>query len=222
MARKCTFYIINNIIGNNPIIFFTLLNSILFISMETFEEILKANTRYIEIIANQYGQDLDTVKDLEQVGRIGLWTAFNKYDSTRGIPFMKYAVWYIKKEMMKFLDENARTIRIPANKLYDKSFISTTNTTSLDMPLGEDGATLNDVIASEVSEEGNDYSTLKTALMSLKDKERILIEMYYGLLDKPAMNYREIGEAMGTTRQNIEEKIKKVLIKLQKDEIIKQ
>jgi RNA polymerase sigma factor (sigma-70 family) len=190
--------------------------------METFEEILKANTRYIEIIANQYFQDIDTVKDLEQVGRIGLWTAYQRYDPTKEIPFMKFAVWYIKKEMMKFLDENGRTIRIPVNKLYDKSFISTTNTTSLDTQINEDGGTLHDIIGSEVLEEGNDYSSLRTALMSLKDKERILIEMYFGLQDKPPMNYREIGEEMGTSRQNIEEKIKRVLKQLKENGNIKQ
>jgi RNA polymerase sigma factor (sigma-70 family) len=190
--------------------------------METFEEILKANTRYIEIISNQYGQDQDTVKDLEQVGRIGLWTAYQRYDPTKEIPFIKYAVWYIKKEMTKFLAENGRTIRIPNNLVYDKNFVPTTLTTSLNTPINEDGGTLHDVIGSEVSEEENDYSSLKTALMSLKEKERILIEMYYGInTDNPPMNYREIGEALGTSRQNIEEKIKKALLKLKQNENIK-
>jgi RNA polymerase primary sigma factor len=190
--------------------------------METFEEILKANTRYIEIISNQYGQDQDTVKDLEQVGRIGLWTAYQRYDPTKEIPFMKYAVWYIKKEMTKFLAENGRTIKIPNNLVYDKNFVPTTLTTSLDTQINENGGTLHDIIGEEASEEGKDYSSLKTALMSLKDKERILIEMYYGInTDNPPMNYREIGEAMGTTRQNIEEKIKKALLKLKQNENIK-
>jgi len=185
--------------------------------METFEEILKANTRYIEIIANQYFQDIDTVKDLEQVGRIGLWTAYQRYDPTKEIPFMKYAVWYIKKEMTKFLSENGRTIRLPNNLVYDKTFIPT-KTISLDTQINENEGTLNDIIGSEVSEEGNDYTSLKTALMSLKDKDRILIEMHFGFKDRDPMSFAAIARELGTSRQNIEEKIKRVLKKLKKNE----
>lgn len=187
--------------------------------METFEELLKANTRYIEIIANQYGQDGDTVKDLEQVGRIGLWTAFNKYDPTKEIPFMKFAVWYIKKEMMKFLDENARTIRIPANQLYNKEFISTTRTISLDTPINDDTGTLHDVIGSEVSEEGKDFTSLYTTLESLKkDSHREMVKMKFGFApyNEPHTN-EDIAQEYGCTRENVRQIITKVLKKLEND-----
>ena len=42
--------------------------------------------------------------------------AANRFDPTLGNKFISYAVWYIRKEMIEYLNNSSRTIRIPMNK----------------------------------------------------------------------------------------------------------
>jgi RNA polymerase sporulation-specific sigma factor len=174
---------------------------------------------YIIKIANTFNQNEEITKDLVQEGLIGVWQASLSYNGNTDKEWVNYMTTVIKNNMKTFLAKYSNTIRTPKALIGQDNLLKVVSTNT---PINENGDILEHFIGEEASEEENDYSSLKTALMSLKDKERILIEMYYGInTDNPPMNYREIGEAMGTTRQNIEEKIKKALLKLKQNENIK-
>jgi len=171
---------------------------------------------YIIKIANTFNQNEDITQDLIQEGLIGVWQASLSYKGSTDKEWVNYMTTVIKNNMKTFLAKYSNTIRTPKALIGQDNLLKTVSTNT---PINENGDILEHFIGEEASEEGNDYTSLKTALMSLKDKERILVEMYYGInTDNGPMNYREIGEALGTSRQNIEEKIKKVLKKLQQDE----
>jgi len=85
------------------------------------DELVKANLRFVISIAKEYqGQGL-SLADLISEGNYGLIKAAMRFDHTRGFRFISYAVYWIKQAVMQSLNDNSRSIRLPANiinKLY--------------------------------------------------------------------------------------------------------
>jgi RNA polymerase primary sigma factor len=78
--------------------------------------LVRSNTRLVISIAKRYfGQGLDFL-DLIQEGNIGLLTAADKYDYTRGTRFSTYATWWIRQGITRALSNTGRAIRIPAHQ----------------------------------------------------------------------------------------------------------
>ena len=68
-------------------------------------------------VAKKYENINAPLLDLVNQGNIGLVHAANKFDHTRGNKFISYAVWWIRKEIMDYLNNNSRTIRIPMTRI---------------------------------------------------------------------------------------------------------
>jgi RNA polymerase primary sigma factor len=81
------------------------------------EKLIMANLRFVISVAKSYTQDPELFSELIAVGNIGLVDALKYFDPSRGFKFISYAVWYIRKEMLLFLYESSRTVRIPTNKV---------------------------------------------------------------------------------------------------------
>lgn len=76
--------------------------------------LVKSNLRFVISVAKMYdnagGKLLD---DLIAVGNAGLLEAAHKFDPTRGFKFISFAVWYIRKEMLKYLNDHGHIAKIP-------------------------------------------------------------------------------------------------------------
>ena len=79
-------------------------------------ELVTANLRFVVSVAKMYASNPDDFSDVVAAGNMGLIEAAEKFDPTRGFKFISFAVWYIRKEMINYLNENSRTIRIPINQ----------------------------------------------------------------------------------------------------------
>ena len=82
------------------------------VSKKDFTRLLEENRWYIYKLAKNMAHP-EYMKDFTHLGSIGLFKAMNKYDSSKNIPFIRFASFYIKGEMFNFLTNNSRTIKIP-------------------------------------------------------------------------------------------------------------
>lgn len=123
--------------------------------MEARNRLATANLRFVLTVAKMYTQDPQIYSDLVSAGNIGLIEAAEKFDPSRGFKFISFAVWHIRKEMLKYLGDNSRIVRIPQNKVADlRKIFDAAN--KLTMSLGRE-ATLEEII--EHIQSSGDYDS---------------------------------------------------------------
>lgn len=98
-------------------------------NIEAMQKLIKANLRFVITCAKQYVNQGVPLIDLIEAGNLGLIQACNLYDPDRGYKFISFAVWYIRREILKEIYNTSRTIRYPitfiskiskVKKAYDK------------------------------------------------------------------------------------------------------
>jgi RNA polymerase primary sigma factor len=85
--------------------------------LEARDELVRANLRFVIDIAAQYeGRGLSLAERIS-AGNLGLITAAERFDGTKGFKFITYAVWWIRQSIVQTIAEEARTVRLPTNRI---------------------------------------------------------------------------------------------------------
>ena len=81
---------------------------------EGMDELVLSNLGFVVKIASEYQNMGLPFEDLLNEGNIGLIHAASRYDHTKGIKFITYASWWVRKSILKALAESASMIRVPS------------------------------------------------------------------------------------------------------------
>lgn len=77
------------------------------------DKLINSNLRFVVTCAKQFvGQGVPLI-DLINCGNLGLIQSVEKYDPSKGYYFISYAVWYIRREILRAIYNTGRTIRYP-------------------------------------------------------------------------------------------------------------
>ncbi len=81
------------------------------------EKLVTANLRFVVSVAKQYQHQGVSLSDLINEGNIGLITAAEKFDETRGFKFISYAIWWIRQSILQSISEYSNIVRRPLNQI---------------------------------------------------------------------------------------------------------
>ncbi|MBR5998563.1 MAG: RNA polymerase sigma factor RpoH [Deltaproteobacteria bacterium] len=166
--------------------------------LEAAQRLICSNLRFVVKIAHEYrGYGMKTL-DLIQEGNIGLMMAVKKFDPSKGLRLISYAVWWIKAYINNFVIKNWSLVKIGTTQAQKKLFFKLNQVQRAFEKLGDEYPQLEtakalDVSVEEVDEmerrlggrdtsidvplaEGSDYTLMETLPDTRDNQEEEYIE----------------------------------------------
>ena len=172
--------------------------------------LIEHNLRLVVYIAKKFENTGVSLEDLTSIGTIGLIKAVNSFDSEKSIKLATYASRCIENEILMYL----------------RKISNQRSNISLDEPLSTDGegnelllsdilGTEGDIIHSEI-ENKFEKEMLLSAIEKLKEREKIIIGLRFGIFGGIEKTQKEVADIMGISQSYISRLEKKIISKLKK------
>jgi RNA polymerase primary sigma factor len=184
-------------------------------------EILTSNLRFVFNIASRYKGNGAAISDLISEGNLGLVKAIQKFDASKDVKFISYAVWWIRNAMQEFIKKRQASLNIEKEEeVLNKPLFSK------GIPDNEDEwIEKRDVVLSDEEDEEkrelhkNQRKVIDTLMSKLCGREKVIIEKYYGIYGNKSKNLEELGKELGITKERVRQ-IKEQGLKKLRSEIL--
>lgn len=177
---------------------------------EARQLLIEHNLRLVVYIAKKFEGSGVGLEDLISIGTLGLIKAVETFHSDRNIKLATYASRCIENEILMYLRKKSTrqgeiSIDEPLNVDWDGNELLLSDILSDE---GEDG----DVGAALRRRE--ERLVIRRAVAALGERERMLIEMRYGMNGYREMTQKEVADEMGISQSYISRLEKKVIVRL--------
>ena len=171
--------------------------------------LIEHNLRLVAFIARRFENTGVGIEDLISIGTLGLIKAINTFRSDKNIKLATYASRCIENEILMYIRK-----------------ISGKQELSIDEPLSTDWdgneLLLSDVLGSDEEpigkelEDAEERRALYAALDTLDERERLIIEMRYGLGGRQEETQKDVADKLGISQSYISRLEKKIIGKLRR------
>ncbi|MBX4266363.1 RNA polymerase sporulation sigma factor SigK [Clostridium estertheticum] len=174
--------------------------------------LVERNLRLVAHIVKKYSYPGKDVDDLISIGTVGLIKAIDSFNMNKGIRLATYAARCIENEILMLIRSNKKI----KGEVYLQDPIGTDKEgkeVSLMDVLRSEEDSISDIVENKIQIKRL-YSKINVVL---KEREKVIIQMRYGLLDGKPRTQREIALILGISRSYISRIEKRVLKKLNKE-----
>lgn len=172
--------------------------------------LVEHNLRLVAYIAKRFENTGANIEELISIGTVGLMKAVSTFNSDKNIKLATYASRCIENEILMFIRKTA----------------SQKKEISIDEPLNVDWdgneLLLSDILGSESDtvskcmEDDEERRILIDAVSELSERERVIVELRFGLGGKTEMTQKEVADALGISQSYISRLEKKIMTRLRK------
>lgn len=173
--------------------------------------LIERNLRLVVYIARKFENTGIHIEDLVSIGAIGLIKAVNTFDPEKKIKLATYASRCIENEILMYLRRNSKlrtevSFDEPLNIDWDGN----------ELLLSDVLGTENDTIYKNI-EEQVDRKLLQKALEKLSERERIIMELRFGLQDGEEKTQKDVADMLGISQSYISRLEKRIIKRLRKE-----
>ena len=172
--------------------------------------LIERNLRLVAFIARRFESTGVGIEDLISIGTLGLIKAVGTFRSDKNIKLATYASRCIENEILMYIRKISGrqevSIDEPLNTDWDG------NELLLSDVLGNDEEPISHEV--EVAEE---RLALRRAVARLDDRERLIIELRFGLGGRRELTQKEVADLLGISQSYISRLEKKILSKLREE-----
>ena len=172
-------------------------------------ELLTSNLKFVFDMAKKYRGRGVSVDDLIAEGNMGLIKALDKFDESKNVKFISYAVWWVRQYMQELIKK--------------KQLQSSFEISNEDIPIlrkdniitdkvGDDNEGDNELLdANFIATDNDEYSydlkqrqasAINSLLCKLPERAQFIIKAYYGF-GQTEMTLEEIGEEVGLSKERV-------------------
>ena len=177
---------------------------------EARDVLIEHNLRLVAYIAKRFENTGANIEELISIGTVGLMKAIATFNSDKNIKLATYASRCIENEILMFIRKTSSqkkelSIDEPLSVDWDG------NELLLSDILGSDS----DVVTKDM-EDDEERKILRAAVSDLSDRERIIIELRFGLGNGRELTQQEVADALGISQSYISRLEKKIMSRLRK------
>ena len=170
-------------------------------------KLVRGNLKFVVSIAKKYRDSGVSFSDLIEDGNMGLVKAAQRFDETKGVKFISYAVWWVRRCIQECIEQHQVEEAVNADDY------------TLDHTTEQDFG--NAISYDDESEFEENFmmsqgrkASVEDMLSCLRQRERKILEMYFGLDDGKEKTLDEIGQETKLTKERVRQIKDKALIKL--------
>lgn len=155
---------------------------------KALKTLVEHNLRFVVNVAKGYRGRGVSFADIISEGNLGLIHAAKKFDPTKDIKFISYAIWWIRCYINDFITDNVNNSEVSAdtyeNFQYKENLI-------------------NEKFEENLNNLSDRKSTVADLLICLKERERDIIQMSFGLNGEKEMTLDEISKVTDLSMERI-------------------
>lgn len=174
--------------------------------------LVERNLRLVAHIVKKYSYPGKDIDDLISIGTVGLIKAIDSFDCSKGTRLATYAARCIENEILMLIRNNKKI----KGEVYLQDPIGIDkegNEISLMDVLSSEEDSIIEIVENKIQVKKL-YNKINSCLL---DREKVIIEMRYGLVDGNAKTQREIAKVLGISRSYVSRIEKRALKKLFKE-----
>ena len=172
------------------------------------DKLIEHNLRLVVFLSKKYENTGVDLEDLVSIGSIGLIKAINTFTRDKNIKLATYASRCIDNEILMYLRKNKK-IKCEVSIDQALSYDSDGNELHLEDIIGTDKDEVSKCI-----EENDDKSLILKEILKLKERDRNIMVLRYGLLGNEEYTQKEVAEKLGISQSYISRIEKKVIRRL--------